>query len=455
MQAQLRILVLASLKSQPKLGSMLQALAQQAEIVAAGPGNGDLDLPFATMGCGDTSAVESILDALPENFTPDAVLCLETGNFYPQGLIGCETPCFYYAMDPQLNIHWQTEYSKLFDAVFTPSPSYEEPLRRYGHPAVYWQPLGIEPALFNNQGLERDLDVAFVGEFHADSHPQRHQLRRMMMEQGLNVLFEKPHSDEQIAALYNRARVVLHQGEKSDYSVRPLQAAACGAVPCSSDMEGLATFLQPDQACLTYSDPHTLMHQLENLLANSDRWQQLSSKAQKSAVQGHWPQVIDQLLQRIQPFIGQKRFHFPEQERMKAHAFVYHTRGFGGRGIRMLNAMQEHYPHDVELPLLKALTYLNSNLYLEAAKELDSLLTLKDKKLPSAFIEQISDVLVNTFELAGYIEGAIHAAEAIPQPSPAQRSRLLRLIGRSENQVPYSVIKKLAPHRSVPEQRAY
>ncbi|MEG3639748.1 glycosyltransferase family protein [Magnetococcus sp. PR-3] len=445
MGQQAALLVLISQAGYATHTARIQALSQQADIYLAGPGEeGSLDtLPF--LPCDTTTPMENLLSTLDERgFTPDAILQIESEDFYPQGLIGLTLPAFYYATNAHQQIHWQMEYGKLFDAIFLPSPHLIDSMRRNGHPAVYSAADGVDLEQFNRSSQSRDLDLAFVGGASADEYPLRSVLHALLKDQGYRVQFTTKASAQERAQLYQRSRVVLHQGEQDVFSPTPLEAAACGAVPCTSHFSGLEGDLRPDQECIIFQDEHDLLHRLENLLGEGPRWHQLSEAALKRVQKSSWSSRTEQFLETMAPFLSQKRTHFDETERMKAHAYVYHVRGHGGRGIRMLNSLSDQFPEDVELHLLKALTFLNSNLYQEAARQLDTLLT-QHQTLPEGFIEHIADTLLNTFELAGHTEGALHAAQVLQAPTSAQKRRLLRMVSRSQSPVPQEIIDKLRP----------
>ncbi|WP_041640797.1 glycosyltransferase [Magnetococcus marinus] len=443
MDPQPALLILVSQAGYPTHAPRIRALGEATSLYLAGPGQLDqLDgLPF--FACDATTPVESLLGELQERgFRPDALLQLESLDFYPQGLIGQPLPAFYYATDIHQHIHWQMEYGKLFDALFIPSPHFLEPMRRNGHVAVYAAPEGVDLTLFSNPGLSRDLDLVFVGSTQADQHPLRPVLHTLLRDQGYKIQFSPRADAATRAKLYGRSRVVLHQGEPGIFSATQLEGAACGAVPCTTAFSGLEPELRSEQECITYRDEHDLLHRLESLLGEGPRWHQLSDAAQQRVKQASWGQRSQQMLQNMLPFLRQKRTHFAEADQMKAHAFVYHVRGFGGRGIRMLNTLSNQFPEDVELHLLKALSYLNSNLYLEAARELDTLLTQATPP-PTAFVEQIADILLNTFELAGHTAGALHTAQALSLPSDAQKRRLARLLSRTSDPLPPEIMEKL------------
>ncbi|OSM02281.1 glycosyltransferase [Magnetofaba australis] len=417
------------------------ALGSMASVMCAGPGMAEDE---THMPCDVSESVLTILRALRGRFSPDAVLVIESGEkFFPMDLEKLEIPCFYYSIDAHFNLTWQSEYAKLFDALFVTFRQYAATFRNTGHPAVYWLPHGYNDAHYHDfNAPERDIDIAFVGDMDPNRRPERMAMLQALQDAGLKTVFTRGIWNEEVGKVYSRAKLAFNDNDHKVLNPRNFEAAACGAVVLSNDAESLSEFFVDGQNILLHQNAPQMLDHAQTLLADPDRWRQLSEAGKANAGLHTWKHRSIVLLDLIAPFLRQKRRHFPHQEIIKASAFVYQNRGLPGRAVQMLNELQKQYPHDVELTLQKALVYLSNNFHQQAAEVLMELFELNPPP-PGPFFQQIASALINAFHLANHAEGAVRAAMAIPNLSAEQRAILAQTAARHTGEIPDAARAKL------------
>src|SRR5687768_10616432 len=68
-----------------------------------------------------------------------------------------------YFIDVHIDIESRLEIAPLFDLVFVAQRDYVEGFRERGILQAQWLPLAADPDVHHAPGLERDVDVGFIG----------------------------------------------------------------------------------------------------------------------------------------------------------------------------------------------------------------------------------------------------------------------------------------------------
>lgn len=167
-----------------------------------------------------------------KSFTPDILLFMEQHRGkrvlmfldHPRLRI----PKVWWAVDTHLEFRWHKEYAHFFDLVFVAQNSVLSWMKNYGLKNVYWLPLACDPEIHRDYGYERDLDVAFVGNFTEKRRRLFTFLKRELpfLKWGI---FEKVYGEE-MAKIYSRAKIVVNPAAKKDVNMRTFEAMSCGAL---------------------------------------------------------------------------------------------------------------------------------------------------------------------------------------------------------------------------------
>ena len=173
-------------------------------------------------------APETNLDVLTRlaGFEPDLFLYMEPNGLIPRGLEHASFPTACILSDTHMGLEARQNQALFFDHVFLYHRNY---LRYFiSHPDgyVHWQPCACDLELLHPQGCRRDLDVAFVGQLALQSRGS--VIATLSQRYKMNE--PRYYSQQEIAAIYSRAKIVLNLPLKDDLNFRTFEAMSCGAM---------------------------------------------------------------------------------------------------------------------------------------------------------------------------------------------------------------------------------
>lgn len=392
---------------------------------AVGPGHPEGETSFP---CGNATPLGEILETLRGRFEPTGILVMESGvKFFPMGLETSPLPLWYYAIDSHFNLPWQLEYIKLFDGVLVAFRQYIPSFQQTGHPSLHWLPHAFDQTFYQDYGLEREIDVAFVGDMDPDNRPQRVALLRALEASGLTVHFTRGIWNEAVGRLYSRARLVFNDNDHGVFNPRNFEASACGAVVLSNPAHDLEHFFRPGEEILIYHDADELVAHARNALADPARWRQWSANAKAVAARHTWTRRVEHLLGALATPPTPSPFSLTEK--LKAHAHVYLQRGLPGRTVEITDHLIARGGADAETWLIKTLAYYQNGFLREAAESLRGLLA----GVPAPpLLASLGELMTTIFEQAGDGLGAQHLLEQWADAPQSLRIRLGRLIHPGE-----------------------
>ncbi|MEO5371163.1 MAG: glycosyltransferase [Magnetococcus sp. DMHC-1] len=444
-----KILLLYGYHRGTTASSLDKALRKRVAVFSVGPGHVATETSF---GCEETTSIQEILAnlaSLESPFVPEVVCVIESGvRFFPEGLEESPLPCWYYALDPHFNLHWQIEYAKLFNVVFVSFQQYLKSFLKTGHAGIHWLPHGFDADHYRDFGTPRDIDIAFVGDMNPETRPLRVKHLNALREAGFQTLFTEGIWNEEVARLYSRAKLVFNDNDTQVLNPRNFEGSACGAVVLANPAISLEEFFTPGQNILIYHDTGELLRFCREMKRHPDRWQEISRQAKRVAAVNSWDVRVERMMAIVAGLATEKQVVFTQPDRIKAHAFVYFHREMPGQTITLLERLQQDGFRDLEIFLIKALAYMSRDYYDHAARELHALLELTPPPDPN-YLQQISDVLIGTFERTRHVPGALRTALALPKPSFSQQQRLARILADARADIPRAVADKLgiAPSR--------
>lgn len=235
-------------------------------------------------------ALADILPLIPAAEKPD-VLIISTPEYLPIPVDAAAFPGIRILLITDWNVclRFLPDLCPLFDYCFTDWPGYRL-LSKAGAPNVRHQPLfGHDPAVFANQGIDRNLDVSFCGNLNVGLHRERNRLLARLAKWGsagggsisLGQAFNKDYVD-----ILNRSRLVFNYSIRGEANMRLFEAMACGAVPLVEASNREAAILFQEGIHYFRYEPDSLERTLEALLADPARIQ-AASVAARAAVAGH------------------------------------------------------------------------------------------------------------------------------------------------------------------------
>ena len=179
----------------------------------------------------------------------DAIFCLENyGDEWIPDLSQYKNPYkIFYAIDPHVRgievyeaIYSNKGFNKLFCAI-----------ESFCKADTVFLPPGIDDELFYNKGIERDIELGFVGNF--VTQERRDLLYTCKNKFGLS-LNEWVIGDAMVDLL-NRFKISFNKNIYEDVNYRNFESIACGALLMTSNNKNLKTLGFKDGVnCLVYED---------------------------------------------------------------------------------------------------------------------------------------------------------------------------------------------------------
>lgn len=138
-------------------------------------------------------------------------------------------PVIGYLIDVHQQLDVRLAYARYFDHVFVAQLDYLQVFRDLPHPSVHWLPLACDPAVHFVQGLDRDIDVGFVGKLGMPGSARFETLSCVLSEFATND-FTRPYTPAEMGEVYSRSRIVFNKSINGDVNMRVLEGLASGAL---------------------------------------------------------------------------------------------------------------------------------------------------------------------------------------------------------------------------------
>jgi GT2 family glycosyltransferase/Flp pilus assembly protein TadD len=258
----------------------------------------DLDLRFES-----AESWPEIRAKLPDGWQPDAVALWLPYTQIPAGIWAAPVPIIGLAADWNLLFHTYRTFLNRCDSVLTDGPGVEA-LTKAGFDHVRQANLfGLERAFLENAPSkdQRDIEVLFVGNFHAAV--QRERLpwlgRLAQLADRWNVRIATGVFGDDYRALLGRSRVAFNRSIRGECNKRTFEAPACGAMLFqeSENLEVREYFTEETEFVAYTQD--NLEVQLDELLRDEDRRRAIADAA-RARVKGYsfealWSRSLERL----------------------------------------------------------------------------------------------------------------------------------------------------------------
>jgi GT2 family glycosyltransferase/Flp pilus assembly protein TadD len=240
---------------------------------------------------------------LPDGWQPDAVALWLPYTQIPAGIWAVPVPIIGLAADWNLLFHTYRTLLNRCDAVFTDAPGVEV-LTKAGFDHVRQANLfGLERAFLENAHSEdqRDIDVLFVGNFHAAV--QRERLpwlgRLAQLADRWNVRIATGVFGDAYRALLQRSRIAFNRSIRGECNKRTFEAPACGALLFQdSENREVREYFAEGAEFIAYTQDN-LEVLLDEYLRDEQRRRAIADAA-RARVKGYsfeelWSQALEQL----------------------------------------------------------------------------------------------------------------------------------------------------------------
>ena len=199
-------------------------------------------------------------------------------------------------------------------------------LRAEGFDAVFVAK-GYDQQLLQNRGLQRDIELGFLGSIESKTYDSRRQLLEQLAQRE-QLLVKRTQSGEEYAAMLNRIRFFISADVGlGEYMIKNFEAMACGCVVVAwnqGEAENKGLGLHDMENIVLYQDIDELQTKLQQLRENSALAERIAAAGQALAETRYsWEKLGADVAAALQPplrrkisssILGLKRYHWAEPE---------------------------------------------------------------------------------------------------------------------------------------------
>ena len=258
----------------------------------------------------DASDAVALVSLLPEGWTPDLVVVIQSGANIITGITELGCPTAYLSIDTW---HDPREFTHAhqYDFVFLAQKAMVKYMRKIGACRAYWLPLGCDPAAHKAEEGEIKFDIAFVGSTHFMVNRQR-VARLKVLEEKFNLGFTFGLGTDEMAQAYAQTRLIFNASIAKDVNMRVFEALATGkplVTNREADANGLFELFEDGKHLITYTD-EDLVAQVQRCLDNPEWAAEIGAAGQKEVLEkhtyGHRVRELLDVLRRHMPDLGQR-----------------------------------------------------------------------------------------------------------------------------------------------------
>lgn len=167
-------------------------------------------------------------------------------------------------------------------------------------------PFGCSLSL--NKGLNRDIDISFIG----SNYGLRKNIIDSLHKVGINVDVYGPGfeygeiSSNEIISIYNRSKIVLgisqvgYQVHQKNLKTRDFDVISSGALYISNSCEELNAFFSPGCHYVKYDDINDLINKIRFYLKNDESRNNIALAGQKHGLENHlWRKYLERAIKMV------------------------------------------------------------------------------------------------------------------------------------------------------------
>jgi glycosyltransferase involved in cell wall biosynthesis len=240
---------------------------------------------------------ETTLEALIRlsGFEPDLFLYIEPNGLIPRGMEEAPFPTVCILCDTHRLLSARLNLARFFDHVFLYHRNYLHYFNEHPPGNVHWHPYACDLEFFHPLGVERDLDVAFIGQLHPDS--ERFRILSVLLNR-YKMNEQRYYLQEEIPAIYSRAKIVLNLPLADDLNFRTFEAMSCGAMLLTRRVSnGQELLFKEGIHFEAFGDGQELLDKVEYYLSHPEERESIATAGLTEVQQRHrLEQRIEELL---------------------------------------------------------------------------------------------------------------------------------------------------------------
>ncbi len=192
------------------------------------------------------------------------------GPVWPIGWEALSCPIAGYLIDVHQNLDIRLLYAPFLDRIFIAQRDYVGHFTRSGFPNAEWLPLACDPDVHFVPGVERTIDLGFVGKLGGRATARHETLAAVLSRYRTND-YARYYSPTEMGQLYSRCKIVFNRSINGDLNMRAFEAMASGALLLTDRIEnGLAELFTEDVHYVGYSSVEEAVQKIDRFLLHED-----------------------------------------------------------------------------------------------------------------------------------------------------------------------------------------
>lgn len=259
---------------------------------------------------------------------PDLFLYVDSGHaaYLPRNIEKLDCPTAAYLIDVHLGPRLRRPLATLFDYVFVAQKDCVDLYRMGKDQHVEWLPLACDPRIHKDLGLDRSLDLGFVGRVGGSYDRRTDMLQALETRFKLND-YRRPYKREEMASTYSESKIAFNCSISGDVNMRVFEAMACGAMLVTDRIaNGLLDLFQDGRHLATFQTRDELLERVGYYLQHDDERKAIAEAGQAEVLAHHTYRCRgEQILETIQasPSARAPLRDATESERLERYADLY------------------------------------------------------------------------------------------------------------------------------------
>lgn len=223
----------------------------------------------------------------PQAQSLDYLLVVDPFIVPPAKFLSVDCPVIGYVIDPHQQLVPRLAYARYLNHVFIAQPDYVSHFRAIPHPSVHSLPLACDPEVHFVPGLERAIDVGFIGKLGQPGSDRHLTLSRVLPSFTTND-FRRRYTPGEMGEVYSRAKVVFNKSINRDLNMRVFEALAAGALLVTDEIDnGLDQLGTAGVHFVTYRTIDEAIHKITYYLMHDHERTQIAAAGQELVFARH------------------------------------------------------------------------------------------------------------------------------------------------------------------------
>jgi len=216
----------------------------------------------------------------------DLFLYVEPLGLIPEGIERAPMPTAALLCDVHNDLPSRRRLARFFDHVFLYHRNYLGAFDEHPPGHVHWHPYACDLEVFRPLAVERDLDLAWVGQLFDAGHERGRILAQLRQRWRMNE--QRWYLQDEIPAVYSRAKIVVNLPLSDDLNFRVFEAMSCGALLLTRRVaNGQELLFEEGRHYAAFADEAELHAKVEYYLTHEEERARIAADGHAEIVRAH------------------------------------------------------------------------------------------------------------------------------------------------------------------------